>query len=352
MHSRIPTSTPLSLFALLLLLQCATVARGSAAMCRNGSVRHDATVYLAADNDATLYHNGQPLFTATNWQQVTSRSFVVAHGDTIAIKARSYARGFGVIAQIALDGRVVAVTGHDSHGWRASLKYTINKDKPDIWTTRSFSTCAWAVPVRVTDPRLNVIGLRRAPYFPTRHYARYVWATMPRRAAGVKTRVLYLRYRIGGDSCMLQMLFGTGRNAFLFVNGKIVASVYNSFILTSGSVRVRNGDVVSLRVFGSRDWHGVMVSLGQYSTGVHTNWRAIKVIGAGAAIAGNSFAWMYPGFDACTWPRVVPALANSDKLPLFSTPLAITKERGRYVKALGLGVGESFNMRTVIGGGC
>lgn len=325
-------------------------AKASNVPCQGCSKPLKTTVYFSADNNATLYLNGKPIQSSDNWHSVVSRTFPTSVGDCISIKVSSYSAGYGVIAQVVVNDIMVAATGVRKHDWRATTAVSVNGEDGASWNSHEFSTCEWSQPLRLNHKSLNAPDVRRAPFFPTKASAKYVWAAPGLQSSSTATKELYLRYRIGGEPCPFKLEVGAGKSAFVFVNGIIAASLYNSFIITTQTLTLRHGDVVSLRVLGANSWHGVVMSLGRYSTGVYRPWRAVKE--TTFEDAGDSFAWMYPGYDACSWPRAISALTDDEALPSFLEAPHILKSRNRFVKATGTSFGDSFQMRVRIGGGC
>lgn len=294
-------------------------------------------ITFAADNAAWLYINGKLVRSISDWSKIQSLNYVPRKGDVIGIKAVDFGHWFGVIAQIA-QGRRHIVTG--GSGWKAKPCSRRDTNNPSIWATKRQSSCRWNRPV--VRPRPNAIHPGKAPGFPYKFGAKYVWA----RGSGVKGCV-QLRYVIGGEKCTggsgghdrATITFSTKRPVHLFVRGRRVRVKKIAHRVYAARVSLNKGAVVAFiapKVRGGSG--GIMADI--FFKGVHyrtgaKGWKALR----GSAIRGN---WLHSNYNACGWPR---ARGYGGWIHRKGFPV-----RARFIWARGVSSHGSAGIRFVVGG--
>lgn len=173
------TQTPIAQQASTLSNNCA-MCRVSFAICASIVIAlisvtkaANADLFVAADNTADLYVNGNRLSKTFDWQGYVRYTINVRVGDVIAVEAEDLGAGvYGVIAAlVSRSGGNKCVTNINKGPWRAiNLKEV--RDAP--WKTKGYDDRFWPVPVAstVTPPQSG-----SALSFPYRRTgADYVWA--------------------------------------------------------------------------------------------------------------------------------------------------------------------------------
>lgn len=142
-------------------------------------------LFFAADNKATVYHNGAKVAELADWSLFGSTPLLLQKGDVIGLEVRDYGGWWGAVAALKLGGCYYGTT---TSCWRARRAFRPEHD----WRLPSYDARAWpraaAKPERAWRPGLS-------PYFPYHTGARYVWA----KDAGVGATI-FLRFQVG-DEC-------------------------------------------------------------------------------------------------------------------------------------------------------
>ena len=139
----------------------------------------NAVLYVAADNLADIYLNGDLLAKTYDWKNYVSYPLSVKNGDVIAVEASDVGVVYGVIAAL-VSGRKRCVTRVNRGPWRAILSSKVLNQN---WKRKKFNSWSWSFPsaATVTPPHPGT-----APKFPYHSTgAQYVWA----RGGGVNSRV-------------------------------------------------------------------------------------------------------------------------------------------------------------------
>ncbi len=139
----------------------------------------NAELYVAADNVANVYLNGDLIAKTYDWNNFVSYSLTVRRGDVIAVEASDLGVIYGVIAAL-VSGNKKCVTTVNRGPWRAVLAVNVlNQD----WKCKSFDSSSWPFPSAATVTPPNPGTAPKFPYQSTG--AQYVWA----RGGGVNSRV-------------------------------------------------------------------------------------------------------------------------------------------------------------------
>lgn len=307
----------------------------------NEKSQYHGHISFAADNKATLYVNGIPKLSVSDWREFAYYPLSVNDGDVIGLKVTDGGVWFGAIAELFLNG-IPYVTGRDD--WVAQKAYNPNDLE---WAKPSYSrSCEWRRPTILPKERQWIPG--KATYFPDPTAARYVWAE----DAGVHDTI-FLRHRVGGEKCSFrgEIVFAADNAIEMFINGKSYGSVSDWRLTKTVTVNLRRGDVVAFRIEDMGVWYGAIAAFKApfwHSTGdKNIDWRATKAFN----IAGDINAWMYPSYSACRWRK--PVLRNPGSIVPGKSQLFPYGETGaEYVWAANAGVGDSIFLRTVVGVQC
>ena len=139
----------------------------------------NAELYVAADNLADVYLNGDLVAKTYDWKNFVRYSLTVKSGDVIAVEASDLGVVYGVIAAL-VSGNKKCVTRVNRGPWRAVLSANVlNED----WKCKGFDSSLWSFPSAATVTPPNPGTAPKFPYQSTG--AQYVWA----RGGGVNYRV-------------------------------------------------------------------------------------------------------------------------------------------------------------------
>lgn len=297
-------------------------------------------VFLAADDSAKMFVNGKLVLSVSKPGVLVQTRSQFKKGDVIAIQARDVGGNYGVIAAI-ITPMMKILTG--SGAWRAVGWYKMPQGLPgNAWTKSDFSVCSWPAPIIAPKGYAVPASLPEEM-----NGATYVWA-----ADVAGTTSIFLRYRIGGESCsgkLVRISFTADDVASLYVNGKFVATNKDSMKVTSVQVQVSKGSVIGIIAKDNGQGYGVLAAVVDgaktFATGSKF-WRARKSFLSNAGY----FAWTKPSFKQC-FPIAPP---TSAKMPLIVTPKNLPAElkSAKYVWAKDAGVKKNIFLRFRYGGGC
>lgn len=296
-------------------------------------------VYLAADDSARLFVNGRFIVSVSKPNVLVQSRNAFKKGDVIAIQATDIGRGYGVIAAIITPALKI-LTG--SAAWKAHARYNMPAGLPaNAWTKPDFSVCSWPAPV------LAPKGYAIPPSFPEdMNGATYVWAS---NAAGGNS--IYLRYRIGGESCagkQVRISFTADNRASLYVNGKFIAVNNVPTKVTSVQVQLTPGAVVGILAKDNGMGYGVRAAIVDgtktFVTG-SPQWRARTSFQSQLGY----FAWTRPSFKQC-----FPVASTIKNVSNIIKPTIIPAELkpAKYVWAKNAGSNKTIFLRFRYGGGC
>lgn len=316
-------------------------------------------IIYSADDEATLYINAIEVSSTSEYDQIGTYSADLKVGDVISIQAwDSSGGGYGVIAVIEYQGKIIKTGSTDGDGWRAKKKPT----DEDYWMKGSYSTCSWQAP----DGQRLYAGNAKVP---KKYGAKYVWA----KNAG-ENDVAFLRYRLGGegcgdptlstglrderyvptgddweskslDVCMQTKISFTGDNAIhMWVNGNDKGVHQNPAIFREEYACLQKGDVVAVRAEDRGGWYGANVHfwLGYYHTTGNSDWKAIPS-------SKRQTDFIYEYFNTCKWPKAVVRPKAGRFFDGKAEPFPYPGDSA-YVWAQGAGVKSGIYMRLVIGG--
>lgn len=296
-------------------------------------------VYLAADDSARLFVNGMFVVSVSTPRVLVQSRNAFKKGDVIAIQARDIGGAYGVIAAIITPAMKI-LTGSGS--WKATAWYKMPAGLPaNAWTKPEFSVCSWPAPV--VAPK----GYAVPPSFPEdMNGATYVWA--PNAAGGTS---IYLRYRIGGESCSgkpVRISFTADNQASLYVNGKFIAANKGAAQVTSVQTLLTAGAIVAFLAKDNGQGYGVRAAIVDGSKTFVTGspqWRARQSFLSQAGY----LAWTRPSFKQC-FP--VAMTVKDTSMIVKPTSLPAELKAAKYVWAKGSGANKTIFLRFRFGGGC
>lgn len=147
-------------------------------------------IAYAADNQATLYLNGQRIGHVNDWEQWRGLGQRLKGGDVIGLRVKDRGGWYGVIAAVGRWSEW-SVTGRDD--WRAVKAFTPTSLFEE-WAAKDHNACNW--PQAVVRPNSGNWEPGKARDFPYHLGAKYVWAA----GAGVNDEI-FLRMTVGGERC-------------------------------------------------------------------------------------------------------------------------------------------------------
>lgn len=321
-------------------------------------------IYYTADNEATLYVNGDEEGRTRDWYYTGKDVAYLKEGDVISIKAKDNGVGFGAIVAINYKGRMY-VTGTES--WKATKAFTTSTS----WTDASYSVCDWPEAILAATSGSAEPG--KSKDFPSSTGASYVWAI----DAGANDEV-FLRYRIGGEKCgdaaieepkmRDEKLVQNGKKWYseghpqclktkisiagddeisIWVNGVYIGKNSNYRELQDVLACLKTGDVIAAEAIDAYNgWFGAFVEFEMdilYRTG-YSDWKAVKGYG------NRNF--VEPRFSSCDWPKAVTVSTDNRFIGGMARPFPYAKGT-RYVWAKNAGSQDTIYLRMVLGGeGC
>ena len=306
-----------------------------------------ANIDFAADNRAIMYVNGRYVGAVLHRAHVRRIRLKLSIGDTIAVRAQSFGGGFGFIAHISLPRGRYIVTGHP--GWKVMKGNWRDSRNPRGWMTTGFKQgCSWKHATRVRKRFSPAIPRT----FPISNGPKYIWVGNSGSRA-----VTLIRYVVGGERCSkippnsfpAKITVAADNLAWLYINGIFVRKVRDWRKFQTLPTRLKDGDVIGLRVKNLGHWYGAIANVEykghNFGTG-HPDWKAINV----RHYSGKGkLGWAKRGYNSCQWYPAVklpkPNSIHPGKAPGFPY-----KTGALYVWGRGAGARDIVLLRYVVGG--
>lgn len=158
------------------------------------STKLGVEVIMSAKSIANLYHNNNPIGSATDSGRAYKFEFEAYSHDVIAISSSGSRKYHGVIALINIENKVY-VTGE--YGFKAIEENlaTYRARDSNFWRTTAFKSCSWNRPVNVRRQK----GRGTVRDFPNTE-AKYVWANVWANNER-NDEMIFLRFVIHGEEC-------------------------------------------------------------------------------------------------------------------------------------------------------
>ncbi len=151
------------------------------------SYSEKAQIYVAADDRAAVYLNGELLAKTYDWPNFVNYSLNVNVGDVIAVEATDLGGGYGVVAAL-VSGSKQCVTKKGKEPWRAVKSSKVrNKD----WKCKGFDSSLWPLPMPASFTETETGAAINFPYKSTK--AQYVWARRAGERSTVALRLVVTR---------------------------------------------------------------------------------------------------------------------------------------------------------------
>lgn len=299
-----------------------------------------ATITFSADEAAKLFINGKLIAESTQPDSFTTIRKRVRRNDVISVLASSRRRARGLIIDVFYSNKhFPGNSAHwKSHKFRKSIK---------SWKLRRFSSCSWQRPLLIQ----SYSGVVRAEGFPYKATgAKYVWA---RQAGKGSLRRIFMRHVVGGENCpskgkktLATISFTADNRAWLFLNGRLLATNFRPKAFKTVKRRLKRGDVIAVGAKNMGGAYGVIVDVlykgRHFSTG-RGYWKAHKYV------ASWRRRWRLKSYSSCHWQAPVPVNTGAGVITSRSFPYS---SGARYVWASpqGQGMLKASLLRLVIGG--
>lgn len=159
---------------------------------RLGGRSYISFITFAADDNCTVFVNGNPVGQTFNWETVGKARIPLATGDVISMIASDKGLWYGAVMDVKFRRQHYA-TGQD--GWKAVKKFEAREGVNEkAWMLPEYSGCLWPDVKILSNPQRMIAGKARG--FPSRSKAKYVWASN----AG-ESDTIFLRHMLGGENC-------------------------------------------------------------------------------------------------------------------------------------------------------
>lgn len=242
----------------------------------------NATLNLSCDNQCTVYVNGNPKGSLSDWSSPKSIGLNLSNGDVVAIQGTDLGGLAGVLASLSYNNSTILTNS----SWKVT-----NQSQPDLdWTTEGFDDSGWTAAESYGSNGVLPWGTLGS----ISNQAQWIWS-----ADRYNDDTVYFRCIVGqsNNATGLTTLRISGDDSYkLYFNGEFLATGNNFKQSKEIQLELASNDVIAVEGNdgGTIKAGLLMQTIGAFTLNTNTTWKRLATSSAPAN-------WNTQGFNDSAW---------------------------------------------------
>ncbi|MBI1871608.1 MAG: S8 family serine peptidase [Chlamydiae bacterium] len=222
----------------------------------------NATIYVTADNQFSLYQNGKLIGGSSEWWKTKSFGLNVNKGDVIAFKVDNFGGPGGLIASMDYNGKTIV----SNTTWVVTTESMSGNN--NSWTSQNYDTSSWLNASSLGENGSSPWGIRPGIDASAEWVGPSDFESNP---------VAYFRFKVGDANapvgqCKIQS--ACDDECKMYLNGKLIASGNKWYQPQNTSISASSGDILAVEAKDHGYKAGMLFKMtGTYSLNSDTTWK-------------------------------------------------------------------------------